>query len=114
MIDEVLNAVLVALIGVEELALTLTGTYLLTGVLAVPVVLLARLTSVAGPVVVLSQRGRFPRATINAFPYQTHFATVTGNDSTPRSTSPRRQRIALGGSAARSPSARRSRELIAT
>jgi CPA1 family monovalent cation:H+ antiporter len=45
-IDEVLNAVLFVLLGLEVLALTFTGTYLAAGILAIPVVLLARLVSV--------------------------------------------------------------------
>lgn len=46
LIDEVLNAVLFVLLGLEVLAVTFTGRYLAVGVLAVPVVLLARLASV--------------------------------------------------------------------
>jgi CPA1 family monovalent cation:H+ antiporter len=46
LIDEVLNAVLFVLLGLEVLAVTFTGTYLAVGLLAVPVVLLARLASV--------------------------------------------------------------------
>ncbi len=46
LIDEVLNAVLFVLLGLEVLAVTFTGTYLAVGLLAVPVVLLARLLSV--------------------------------------------------------------------
>jgi CPA1 family monovalent cation:H+ antiporter len=64
LIDEVLNAVLFVLIGLEILALTVTGTYLLTGLLAVPVVLLARLASVAGPIALFNRRWQFPRATV--------------------------------------------------
>jgi CPA1 family monovalent cation:H+ antiporter len=45
-IDEVLNAVLFVLLGLEVLAVTFTGTYLAAGILAIPVVLLARLVSV--------------------------------------------------------------------
>jgi CPA1 family monovalent cation:H+ antiporter len=53
LIDEVLNSVLFVLIGLEVLTLTLTGRYLLTGLAAVPVVLVARLVSVAGPIAVI-------------------------------------------------------------
>ncbi len=63
LIDEVLNAVLFVLIGLEVLTLTVTGSHLMAGFLAVPVVLLARLISVAVPVAVLNRRWRFPRAT---------------------------------------------------
>jgi CPA1 family monovalent cation:H+ antiporter len=64
LLDEILNAVLFVLIGVEVLALSLTGQYLLIGLAAVPVVLLARWVSVAPPIVLLRKRGRFPRYTI--------------------------------------------------
>jgi CPA1 family monovalent cation:H+ antiporter len=64
LIDEVLNAVLFVLIGLEVLALTVTGQYLLIGLAAIPVVLLARWVSVAGPLAVMSRRGGFaPRTT---------------------------------------------------
>jgi CPA1 family monovalent cation:H+ antiporter len=46
-IDDVLNAVLFVLLGLEVLAVTFTRTYLATGLLAIPIVLLARLVSVA-------------------------------------------------------------------
>ncbi len=64
LIDEVLNAVLFVLIGLEVLALTVTRQYLLIGLLSIPVVLLARLAAVAGPVVVLSRWCAFTRGTI--------------------------------------------------
>ena len=63
LIDEVLNAVLFVLIGLEVLALPLTGEYLLTGLLAIPIVLLARWVSVAVPLAVLSRRGKFTSQT---------------------------------------------------
>jgi CPA1 family monovalent cation:H+ antiporter len=46
LIDEVLNAVLFVLLGLEVLAVTFTGRYLVAGLLAVPAVLLARFLSV--------------------------------------------------------------------
>ncbi|MBM3979492.1 MAG: sodium:proton antiporter [Planctomycetes bacterium] len=64
LLDEILNAVLFVLIGVEVLALAFTGKLLLIGLAAVPVVLLARLVSVAPPIALLRKRGRFPRYTI--------------------------------------------------
>lgn len=64
LIDEILNAVLFVLIGVEVLALAFTGQLLVVGLLAIPVVLFARLVSVAGPIVVLRRRGRFRRYTV--------------------------------------------------
>jgi CPA1 family monovalent cation:H+ antiporter len=46
LIDEVLNAVLFVLLGLEVLAVAFTGKYLAAGLLAIPAVLLARLASV--------------------------------------------------------------------
>jgi CPA1 family monovalent cation:H+ antiporter len=56
LIDEVLNAVLFVLLGLEVLAVDFTGGDLAAGLLAIPVVLLARLLSVALPVWLLSIR----------------------------------------------------------
>lgn len=64
LLDEILNAVLFVLIGLEVLALAFTGRLLLMGVAAIPVVLLARLVSVSPPITLLRMRGRFPRHTI--------------------------------------------------
>jgi len=63
LIDEVLNAMLFVLIGLEVLALALTGQYLLIGLLAIPIVLLARWLSVAAPLAVVSRRGGFTALT---------------------------------------------------
>lgn len=46
LIDEILNAVLFVLIGLEVLVITLTGPYVLTGAVLIPLVILARLLSV--------------------------------------------------------------------
>lgn len=59
LIDEILNAVLYVLIGLEVLVLTLRGDYLLAGAIAIPVVLLARLISVGLPIKVLRIWRRF-------------------------------------------------------
>ncbi|HEY1191642.1 MAG TPA: sodium:proton antiporter [Gemmata sp.] len=64
LLDEILNAVLFVLIGLEVLALAFTGKYLTVGLLAVPAVLAARLVSVAIPITVLRRRGQFARYTI--------------------------------------------------
>ena len=64
LLDETLNAVLFVLIGLEVLALAFTGKLLLVGVVAIPLVLFARLVSVAGPLTLMRKRGRFPRYTI--------------------------------------------------
>jgi len=63
LIDEILNAVLFVLIGLEVLVLRLTGWYLLAGLIAIPLVLLARLATVGIPVRLLALRRPFaPRA----------------------------------------------------
>jgi CPA1 family monovalent cation:H+ antiporter len=56
LIDEFLNAVLFVLLGLEVLALSFTARDLAAGLLAVPVVLLARLASVAPAVWLLGPR----------------------------------------------------------
>lgn len=58
-LDETLNAVLFLLVGLEVVALTFRGEYLLASLLLVPLVLLARFLSVLGPVSVLSLRRTF-------------------------------------------------------
>ena len=50
LVDEVLNAVLFVLIGLEVLVIEVTGEYLLAGLLAIPLVLGARLVSVWIPI----------------------------------------------------------------
>ncbi|MFQ5994293.1 MAG: cation:proton antiporter [Acidiferrobacterales bacterium] len=50
LIDEILNAVLFVLIGLEVLVLAFTQQYLLAGLVAIPTVLLARFVSVGVPV----------------------------------------------------------------
>ncbi len=57
--DEILNAVLFVLMGLEILVLTFSGQYLVAGVLLIPIVLFARLVSVAVPVALLRHRRRF-------------------------------------------------------
>jgi len=59
LIDEILNAVLFVLIGLEILILTSTGKYALAAALAIPVVLLARFISVGIPMSLLRARQRF-------------------------------------------------------
>jgi CPA1 family monovalent cation:H+ antiporter len=53
LIDEVLNAVLFVVLGLQVLVLPFTGKYLAAGLLVIPVVLLARLVSVGLPIQVL-------------------------------------------------------------
>jgi monovalent cation:H+ antiporter, CPA1 family len=55
LIDEILNAVLFVLIGLEVLVLTFEELYIEAGLLAIPAVLLARMIAVGGPVTLLRQ-----------------------------------------------------------
>jgi CPA1 family monovalent cation:H+ antiporter len=50
LVDEVLNAVLFVLIGLEILVLTLSAQYLLAGILTIPLVLLSRTVSAGLPI----------------------------------------------------------------
>jgi len=50
LMDEILNAVLFLLIGLEVLVLTIKGSYLIAGLTMIPVVLFARFISVGLPV----------------------------------------------------------------
>jgi len=59
LIDEILNAVLFVLIGLEVLVLSLEMEYLLAALGIIPMVLLARYTSVALPLSVLKKFRRF-------------------------------------------------------
>jgi CPA1 family monovalent cation:H+ antiporter len=53
LVDEILNAVLFVLIGLEVVILTFTWNYLAAGILAIPVVLFARFVSVGLPVTLM-------------------------------------------------------------
>ena len=53
LIDEILNAVLFVLIGLEVLVLPFTPTYLIAGAIAIPTVLLARFISVSLPITLM-------------------------------------------------------------
>ncbi len=59
LVDEVLNAVLFVLIGLEVLVISLTGRYLLAGIVIIPLVLAARLVSVGAPVALMRRFRRF-------------------------------------------------------
>jgi CPA1 family monovalent cation:H+ antiporter len=63
LIDEVLNSVLFVLLGLEVLALKFTGPLLLVGLALIPIVLLARLASVALPVWLMRARRPIERYT---------------------------------------------------
>jgi CPA1 family monovalent cation:H+ antiporter len=59
LIDEILNSVLFVLIGIELLVVTLSGSYLTAGLIAIPVALFSRLVSVALPLRLLTLRKKF-------------------------------------------------------
>jgi CPA1 family monovalent cation:H+ antiporter len=64
LIDEILNAVLFLLIGVEVLVLTFHGQYLVAGLVLIPVALLARWVSVGLPIAAFRMRHTFPERTV--------------------------------------------------
>jgi CPA1 family monovalent cation:H+ antiporter len=64
LIDEILNAILFLLIGLEVLAMTFTGWLLAAGVLVIPVVLLARWLSVGGIMSILRRRRAFTQGAV--------------------------------------------------
>jgi CPA1 family monovalent cation:H+ antiporter len=53
LVDEILNSILFVLMGLELLAVRLTGLYLLAGAIAIPVALFSRFLSIGAPVVLL-------------------------------------------------------------
>jgi CPA1 family monovalent cation:H+ antiporter len=59
LLDEILNAVLFMLIGLEVLILSISGEYLLAGALVIPAVLFARWVCVGVPVRILSRFREF-------------------------------------------------------
>ncbi len=61
LLDEVLNAVLFVLIGLEILVLSFQITYLVAGLASIPIVLVCRWISVGIPVAVLSLRRQFSK-----------------------------------------------------
>jgi monovalent cation:H+ antiporter, CPA1 family len=64
LVDDVLNATLFVVLGLELVSLTLTRHTVLAGFLAVPVVLFARWLSVALPVTAIRRLATFPPGTI--------------------------------------------------
>jgi CPA1 family monovalent cation:H+ antiporter len=64
LIDEILNAVLFLLVGLEVLAVSLNPTHLVAGLLLIPVTLAARLVSVALPISLLGLKRSYGRGTI--------------------------------------------------
>lgn len=59
LMDEILNAVLFVLIGLEILVLTFNGQYWLAGLLTIPIILFARFVSVAIPITLMKWRRKF-------------------------------------------------------
>jgi CPA1 family monovalent cation:H+ antiporter len=59
LVDEVLNAVLFVLIGMEVLVLSYQQAYLWAGVLMIPLILLARLVAVGVPVGIMRRYREF-------------------------------------------------------
>ncbi len=59
LVDEILNAVLFVLIGLEVIVLAFTGSYFIAGLLGIAIVLVARFVSVGLPISVLRLRREF-------------------------------------------------------
>jgi CPA1 family monovalent cation:H+ antiporter len=59
LVDEILNAVLFVIIGLEVLAISMTGQFISAGLFAIPLVLLARLASVGLPFRILRRSRHF-------------------------------------------------------
>ncbi|HSO84173.1 sodium:proton antiporter [Thiocapsa sp.] len=59
LVDEILNAVLFVIIGLEVLAISMTGQFMLAGLFAIPLVLAARLVSVGLPFQLLRRHREF-------------------------------------------------------
>lgn len=65
LIDVLFNAVLFVLIGLELVAVTFSEQYILAGLLAIPMVLLARMLALAGPIAIFRRRLNFiPRTNL--------------------------------------------------
>jgi CPA1 family monovalent cation:H+ antiporter len=64
LIDEILNAILFLLIGLEIIVIPMTASHVILGVFAIAAVLLSRFISVALPVTLMSFRIKFERGAI--------------------------------------------------
>jgi monovalent cation:H+ antiporter, CPA1 family len=64
LIDEILNAILFMLIGLEVLVISFSGKSLLAGFIIIGIVLLARLVSVFVPITLLKLRSEFPKGVV--------------------------------------------------
>jgi CPA1 family monovalent cation:H+ antiporter len=66
LIDEILNAMLFLLIGLEVLVLKFQADYLVFGLLAIPLILVVRLAAVSLPVIILKRSREFSPGVIKA------------------------------------------------
>ncbi|WP_420385981.1 cation:proton antiporter [Roseivirga sp.] len=65
LIDVFLNAILFVLIGFELLIVAINGEYILLGLLAIPITLLARYIALAGPIMIFNKKLEFiPRTDV--------------------------------------------------
>lgn len=64
LLDEILNAILFMLIGLEMMVITITAPHLAAGLVAIIAVLIGRFVSVGVPVMLMGFRYRFERGTI--------------------------------------------------
>ena len=64
LVDEILNALLFVLIGLEVLVLTFTRDLLFAGLVAIPAILFARWVSVGAPVLAMSRWQKFAPGTV--------------------------------------------------
>lgn len=64
MIDDTMNAILFILVGFEMLIISIKGSYLLAGVMSIPLVLLARYVSVALPIQLFRFKREFAAKTV--------------------------------------------------
>ena len=64
LLDEILNALLFMLIGIEVLVVAFSAKSLVAGIIVIFIVLLARLISVAVPISVIGLRAQFPRGVV--------------------------------------------------
>jgi len=64
LLDEILNALLFMLIGVEVLVVAFSGRGILAGVIVIFIVLVARFVSVLVPISIIGLRSQFPRGVV--------------------------------------------------
>ena len=64
LVDDILNAVLFVLVGLEVMIVSLSRQTLTASLIALPAVLVARWSSVAVPISLMGRRRRFPQGTI--------------------------------------------------